>query len=97
MHPGTQVLVGRYVGEQQILAHERDLFSRFVDGKKHYLSQSTFVIGNVFIQVFADPWRDSTPELEESAPHLVVLLPSSRGKVEWPPEHGDRRRSTTSS
>ena len=63
VHPGTQVLVGRYDGEQQILSHERDLFSRMIGGKKHYLSQSSFVIGKAFIQVFCDPWRDSTPEL----------------------------------
>ena len=87
VHPGTQVLVGRYDGEQQVLTHERDLFSRYIEGRKHSLSQSSFVIGKVFIQVFADPWRDSTPELEESAIQpLIALLPSQRGKVEWPPD-----------
>ena len=86
MHPGTQVLVGRYDGSRQLLTHERDLFSRVIDGKKHYLSQSSFVIGKAFIQVFADPWRNSAPELEpdEEEP-LIALLPSHRRKLEWPP------------
>ena len=86
VHPGTQVLVGRYVGDEQVLTHERDLFSRTIDGKKHYLSQSSFVIGKAFIQVFADPWRESEPELEESIGQpLIPLLPSHRYKIEWPP------------
>lgn len=86
VHPGTQVLVGRYEGDRQILTHERDLFSRMIDGKKHYLSQSSFVIGNAFIQVFADPWRSSAPELEQGAAQpLVALLPSHRNKIDWPP------------
>ena len=86
VHPGTQVLVGRYEGDRQILTHERDLFSRMIDGKKHYLSQSSFVIGKAFIQVFADPWRESAPELESDAEQpLVALLPSHRHKIEWPP------------
>jgi hypothetical protein len=86
VHPGTQVLVGRYDGDRQLLTHERDLFSRIIDGKKHYLSQSSFVIGKAFIQVFADPWRNSAPELEEDADEpLIALLPSHRRKLEWPP------------
>jgi hypothetical protein len=86
VHPGTQVLVGRYEGDRQVLTHERDLFSRLIDGKKHYLSQSSFVIGKAFIQVFADPWRSSAPELEQGAAQpLVALLPSHRNKIDWPP------------
>jgi len=86
VHPGTQVLVGRYEGERQVLTHERDLFSRSIDSKKHYLSQSSFVIGRAFIQVFADPWRESAPELEQDAQQpLLALLPSHRGKIDWPP------------
>lgn len=86
VHPGTQVLVGRYEGDRQVLTHERDLFSRIIDGKKHYLSQSSFVIGKAFIQVFADPWRSSAPELEQDAAQpLMALLPSHRHKIEWPP------------
>ena len=86
VHPGTQVLVGRYEGDRQVLTHERDLFSRMIDGKKHYLSQSSFVIGKAFIQVFADPWRSSAPELEQGAAQpLIALLPSHRNKIDWPP------------
>ena len=59
VHPGTQVLVGRYHGDLQVFTHERDLFSRTIEGETHYLSQSTFVMGNLLIQVFTDPWRDS--------------------------------------
>jgi hypothetical protein len=86
VHPGTQVLVGKYDGASQMLTHERDLYSRLIDGKKHYLSQSTFVIGKTLIQVFSDPWRNSTPELAENAAQpLIPLVPSHGRKVDWPP------------
>jgi hypothetical protein len=86
VHPGTQVLVGRYDGEQQILSHERDLFSRLIAGKKQYLSQSSFVIGKALIQVFSDPWRESTPELaDDAAQSLIALVPSHARTADWPP------------
>lgn len=86
VHPGTQVLVGKYRGDQQILTHERDVFSRLIDGQKHYFSQSSFVIGKTLIQVFSDPWRNSTPELAESAAQpLISLVPSHDRKSDWPP------------
>jgi hypothetical protein len=86
VHPGTQVLVGRYDGELQILTHERDLFSTAIDAKKHYLSQSTFVIGKVLLQVFADPWRNSAPELaDDTTPTLLALAPTHDRTVDWPP------------
>ena len=87
VHPGTQVLIGRYHGDEQVFTHERDLFSRTIEGATHYLSQSTFVMGNLLIQVFTDPWRDSAPELGDDAPHhLVALLPARDQTVNWPPE-----------
>ncbi|MGO9874116.1 MAG: hypothetical protein ACLPVY_09980 [Acidimicrobiia bacterium] len=83
---GTQVLVGRYDGNARVLSHDRDLFSCTVDGTEQHLSQSTFVIGKVFIQVFADPWRDSTPQLAEDTTQLLLsLLPTQTRKVDWPP------------
>ncbi len=86
VHPGTQVLVGKYEGDRQILTHERDLFSRVIDTKKHYLSQSSFVIGKTLIQVFSDPWRDSTPELAEiAAQPLIALVPAHDRQTDWPP------------
>jgi hypothetical protein len=87
VHPGTQVLVGKYHGDLQVFTHERDLFSRTINGARHYLSQSTFVMGNVLIQVFADPWRNSAPELADDVPQqLVALLPARDQTVNWPPE-----------
>jgi hypothetical protein len=87
VHPGTQVLVGKYDGAQQILSHERDVFSRVIGAKPQYLSQSSFVIGKTLIQVFSDPWRNSTPELaDDAAPSLIALVPSHAGKADWPPE-----------
>ena len=86
VHPGTQVLVGRYDGQMQLLTHERDLFSRVIDGEKRYIAQTTFVIGKLIIQVFADPWRDSPPELTEGASHPFLPLLGVNGRVvEWPP------------
>jgi hypothetical protein len=86
VHPGTQVLVGKFDGDRQILTHERDVFSRVIGTKKHYLSQSSFVIGKTFIQVFSDPWRDSTPELAENAAQpLIALVPSHDRQTDWPP------------
>jgi hypothetical protein len=86
VHPGTQVLVGHYDGHLQLLTNERDLFSRMVDGEKRYIGQTTFVIGKLIVQVFADPWRDSAPELTEGASHPFVPLLGGNGRViEWPP------------
>lgn len=87
VHPGTQVLVGTYDGDQQILTHEHDVFRRILDGKKRYGSQSTFVIGKAVIQVFADPSRDSPPEVAGStAQPLIPLLPSQARTIDWPPD-----------
>ncbi|MGO9875362.1 MAG: hypothetical protein ACLPVY_16355 [Acidimicrobiia bacterium] len=86
VHPGTQVLVGKYDGDRQILTHERDLFTRVIGAEKHYLSQSSFVIGKTLIQVFSDPWRNSTPELAENAAQpLIALVPSHDLQTDWPP------------
>ena len=86
LHPGTQVLVGKYDGDLQILTHERDLFSATIDAKKHYLSQSTFVIGKVLIQVFADPWKNSAPELADDSTAMLLALASTHDRtVDWPP------------
>jgi hypothetical protein len=87
VHPGTQVLVGRYDGADRLLAHERDLFRRTIDDTVYHLSQSTLVIGKVLLQVFADPWRQSAPQpAEDTSSLLVPLVPSRGGKVGWPPE-----------
>jgi hypothetical protein len=86
VHPGTQVLIGRYDGKARLLAHERDLFSHTIDDTVHHLTQSTLVIGKVLIQVFADPWRESAPQpAEDTMSLLVPLVPSRSRKVDWPP------------
>jgi hypothetical protein len=86
IHPGTQVLVGRYDGEAQTLSHERALFRGTFDGDEHHLSQSSFVIGKVLIQVLADSQQQTTPELGEDAARLLIaLVPSHDRKVDWPP------------
>jgi hypothetical protein len=83
---GTQVLLGRYDGEARVLSHDRDRFRRTVSGAERHVPQSTFVIGKVFLQVFADPWRDSPPEpADDSADLLVALVPVHHRKVDWPP------------
>jgi hypothetical protein len=87
VHPGTQVLVGRYDGDRQVFTHERDLFTRTINGARHYLSQSTFVMGNLLIQVFADPYRTSVPELADDAgDQLLALVPARDQTLNWPPE-----------
>ncbi|HTD50964.1 MAG TPA: hypothetical protein VK771_10210 [Acidimicrobiia bacterium] len=87
VHPGTQVLVGRYDGADRLLAHERDLFRRTIDDTVYHLSQSTLVIGKVLIQVFADPWRENAPQpAEDTTSFLVPLVPTSSHKVVWPPD-----------
>jgi hypothetical protein len=83
---GTQVLLGRYDGEARVLSHDRDQFCRRIGGTERRVPQSTFVIGKVFLQVFADPWRDSPPEpVDDSADLLVALVPVHHRKVDWPP------------
>ena len=47
-----------YNRDTRFLTHERDLFSTTDDALKPCLSQSTFVMGKVLVQVFADPYRD---------------------------------------
>jgi hypothetical protein len=87
VHPGTQVLIGRYDGDLQVFTHERDLFTRTINGARHYLSQSTFVMGHVLIQVFADPYRNSVPELADDAgDQLFALVPARDQTLNWPPE-----------
>ena len=84
VHEGTQVLFGHYEGEARILTHDRDLF---LDGvHEQAVAQWTFVIGKVFVQVFADPSRDRPPE--PAAPltgSLVALVPVHNETIEWPP------------
>ena len=84
-HAGTQVLVGRYGGRAQVLTYERDLFSRVVDGEKRYVAQSSFVMGKVLVQVFADPWRETPPALTEAATHPFISLIGAQGSAAWPP------------
>jgi hypothetical protein len=84
---GTQVLIGHYDGDTRLLTHERDLFSTTDDALKPCLSQSTFVMGKVLVQVFADPYRDSAPQLaDDSSGALFALVPASGRKVTWPPD-----------
>ena len=86
VHPGTQVLVGRYAGERQLLSAERDVSVRTVGAEARHLSQTSLVMGNVLIQVFADPWRDAPPELTENAVQpFIALIGANRRGVKWPP------------
>jgi len=87
VHPGTQVLVGRYDGRLEMLSAERDLFVRTVSGEQRHLSQTSLIMGNVLIQVFADPWRDTPPELTDSAAQpFIALVGSHEAAIEWPPD-----------
>jgi len=83
---GTQVLVGRYDGESQVLTYERDLFSRTIDGEQRFFPQASLVIGQLFIQVFAGPWRSGLPELvRQSSQPLLALAAGSGEDIMWPP------------
>jgi len=87
VHPGTQVLVGRYHGDSQVFTYERDLFSRTIDGATHYLSQSTFVMGNLLIQV--SPIRGEAAHPSSATTRRIVSSHSFRTRdetVSWPPE-----------
>ncbi|MGO9873752.1 MAG: hypothetical protein ACLPVY_08120 [Acidimicrobiia bacterium] len=87
VHPGTQVLVGKYDGDRRFLAHERDVFRRMIDGETCYIPQASFVIGAVFIQVFSDPWRDTAPEpAEPSVQPFIPLVGRDVRTVVWPPD-----------
>jgi hypothetical protein len=87
LHPGTQVLVGRYEGHRQILSAERDLSVRTVDHEPRHLSLTSLVMGEVLIQVFADPWRDTPPELTDHAMQPFIALIGRRGQtIGWPPD-----------
>ena len=90
VHEGTQVLFGHYEGEARILTHDRDLF---LDGvHEQAVAQWTFVIGKVFVQVFADPSRDRPPE--PAAPltgSLVALVPVHNETIDVAPAGLDRR------
>jgi hypothetical protein len=86
VHAGTQVVVGHYDGESQVLTHERDLFSRTIDGEKRYFPQASLVIGHVFIQVFAGPWRSGLPDLvQHSSQPLIPLVGNAGEEIAWPP------------
>jgi hypothetical protein len=86
LHPGTQVLVGRYNGDARLLTRDRDVFRRTLDGADRRVPQSTFVIGKVLMQVFTDPWLNRAPEsCEDTSPLLIALIPRRRRRVNWPP------------
>jgi hypothetical protein len=85
VHEGTQVLFGHYDGDARILTYDRDLFHDGIHDEQP-VAQWTFIVGNVFAQVFADPCRDSPPE--PAAPltdALVALVPVHDETIEWPP------------
>ncbi|MGO9874083.1 MAG: hypothetical protein ACLPVY_09815 [Acidimicrobiia bacterium] len=86
VHPGTQVLVGKYDGVQQVLTHERDVITTTTGAETHHLCTSTFVIGKALIQVCADPKRDHPGELGDDATHrFISLLANDSRTVDWPP------------
>ena len=86
VHTGTQVLLGRYDGNTHLLSHQRDLFRRTIDGTDYSVPQATFVIGNVFLQVLTDPWRDNPPTpVDDTTPLLISLVPVHPRKIDWPP------------
>jgi hypothetical protein len=86
VHSGTQVFVGSYDGDGQVLTYERDLFSRTIDGEPRYYPQASLVIGKVIIQVFAGPWRNGAPEMLQPAIHPLIPLVGTNGDViAWPP------------
>jgi hypothetical protein len=86
LHPGSQVLVGAYTGDSRLLTRDRDVFRRTVNGAERQLPQSTFIIGKLFIQVFADPWLNSAPEAcVDMSQLLIALVPRRRRRVQWPP------------
>jgi hypothetical protein len=86
VHANTQVLVGCYDGASQVLTYERDLFSRVIDGEQRFFPQASLVIGQVFIQVFAGPWRSGLPELvQHSSQPLLPLVGGAGEDIMWPP------------
>lgn len=86
VHAGTQVLLGRYDGHVRLLTHDRDVFRRTVDDVECCVPQATFVIGNVFLQVLTDPWRDNSPSpIENTSRMLTPLVPVHHRKIDWPP------------
>ncbi len=84
VHEGTQVLFGHYDGDARILTYDRDLFH---DGiHEQPVAQWSFVVGKVFVQVFADPSRDRPPEPAATlTDSLVALVPVHDERIEWPP------------
>jgi len=84
--PGTQVLVGKYDGALQVLTHERDVFTTTMGAETQHLCASTFVIGKVLIQVWADPGRDHAPELDDDTTRrFISLVAGDPWTVDWPP------------
>ena len=69
-----------------MLTYERDLFSRTIDGEQRFFPQASLVIGQLFIQVFAGPWRSGLPELvRQSSQPLLALAAGSGEDIMWPP------------
>jgi hypothetical protein len=63
------------------------LFSRTIDGEQRYFPQASLVIGEVMIQVFAGPWRTSTPELmQHTGQPFIPLVGGGSESVAWPPD-----------
>jgi hypothetical protein len=86
VHAGTQVLVGRYEGESQVLNRARVLF-RKTSGEDHYRSFTTLLIGKLAVQVLADPWSAGVPDVPDKVQRRFIPLVSTNArKVDWPPE-----------
>jgi hypothetical protein len=86
VHAGTQVLVGRYDGDRQLLNRARVLFRKDASND-HYVTYTTLIVGRLLIQVLADPWNETPPEVPETAARRFISLVGNRSRnVAWPPE-----------
>ena len=86
VHAGTQVLIGKYDGRQQLLNRARVLFRKDTSNDL-YVTYTTMIVGKLLIQVLADPWNDTPPEVPgTAAPRFIPLVGNRSRNVEWPPE-----------
>ena len=83
---GTQVLIGRYNGSARLLDHTSENLPYRLGNTERHVPRSTFVIGELFMQVCVDPWHIHTARSAKDDRHrLIALVPYRRRKIYWPP------------
>jgi hypothetical protein len=81
----TQVFLAHYSGPR-LLDRWRYAWTRIGTKEPEHVSLSSFVLGEVLIYVFANPWnRHKRPFSALGSDRMIPLLGRQSGDIDWPP------------